>query len=460
MLLAAWLWLAASAVHAHAPVPRRVVLTPDASAIALSLPGFGLLFRPRSDQPFSYVCDALLGLKPSDTVPSLAFLADGSLLIGSADGVRNLAPDGCPRANAGGELAAASVVAMAVRPGTPEIAYAVVSGSSAGLWRSLDGGKHWELRSKVDESELTSALVVSASNPDHVYLSVRAAAGPIVLASTDGGASLTKHAQDLALTLLSADGRALFPLWAISRDALTVGNRGLAILRAQGPAGPWQTMLRVNYFGGLVVDAAGVIWVGDEIGGLYRSDDGGDSFRNSDSDADLGCLASSGGGALWACTPGTPKEPALQKLVSGQPRTDIVAISAVDQLVSCPGLDVAKTCAAAWVEWQRDVRLLPVTSQDAGAAAPADAGQSADADAMLDAGASSAETTDAMTTESDDGDDTKDAAASLPPAPRTRSDCALTPARSATGLASQARSVPALSWLLGVLLLLRRRRRA
>jgi hypothetical protein len=104
----------------------------------------------------------------------------------------------------------------------------------------------------------------------------------------------------------------------------------------------------------------------------------------------VACLAAANG-ALWACTPGTTKEPALQRIVAGQPRSALVMLDGVDQRVSCRDQDVSQRCAAAWNEWQRDVRQLPVLSADAGAVAASDAGdlgETRDASAAIaDAGA-------------------------------------------------------------------------
>lgn len=365
--LSAW---ACSLAHAHAPLPQRVAVTSDGGAIALSLPGFGLVFRAREGQPFAYACDALLGIAPSDRAPALSFLRDGSLLMGSPSGVRIVSAEGCPGAAIDGPLASAAIVTMS--KGAADTVYAVASGGASGLWRSSDGGQHWQLRAAVADSENATALAVSARSPEQLYISLRAGAGATLLASNDGGASFTAHAQTLPLTLLSADGPAPYPLWAVTRDALTMGNRGLAVMRAQRPEGPWQEAQRVNYFGGLTIDAQGVIWIGDEIGGLQRSDDGGAHFQNLEADADIACLTAANG-TLWACTPGTNAEPALQRIANGQPRSAVVTLDAVDQLVSCRDQDVSQRCAAAWSEWQRDVLQRPLAT-DAAAPVPVDAG--------------------------------------------------------------------------------------
>jgi hypothetical protein len=356
LAVAALLCSLSADVRAHAPVPRRVAVSRDGASIALALPGFGMLFRAQADAPFVYACDALLGLPASDVPPAFSFVSDGSLLVAGAAGVQLVAPNGCPRQDVTSELTQASLVTLGASRGTPDVAYAVVSGDKAGVWRTTDGGRRWEKRSNLTAAELTSALVVAAADPNTLYLSQSAPSGATVLASTDGAASWQTFTQAEELTLLSAAGPASFPLWAVARDAAAVGNRGFAILRAEGPAGPWQWTLRVNYFGGLVVDEHDVVWAADELSGIHRSDDAGETFILA-AEAAVACLAHARD-ALWACTPTTLEEPALQKLTEGV-LTEAVALDQVDELAQCPEREVADVCGAAWAEWQRDVLLRP-----------------------------------------------------------------------------------------------------
>jgi hypothetical protein len=91
------------------------------------------------------------------------------------------------------------------------------------------------------------------------------------------------------------------------------------IARAPDPEGPWQEALRVHFFGGFAVDARGetpVIWVGDEGGSVFRSDDGGDSFVDAYPSLASACLAQ-GPDALWSCTPGSTRQTALSSLPRG-----------------------------------------------------------------------------------------------------------------------------------------------
>lgn len=368
--------------HAHAPESRRVALSRDAAAIAVAIPGFGLLHRARAEASFVYVCDALLGARPTDVVPTLAFLRDGSLLVGSIDGVRVLGPDGCPRSettreparDASSDLRDATVIALAAHQGETETAYAVTAGAGGGLWRSRDGGRGWLLRATLALPERVTALLASPDDPELIYLSQPSGQSSTILLSRDGGATLESFPQEGALTLVAVQSGPTPRLWATARDAESVGNRGLSILRSDGPLGPWRSVLRVNYFGGLSIAPDGTLWVGDEGGGVHRSLDGGESFHNVTPDAAVACMTHAGG-ALWACTPGATAQPALMMLREEQPTlAPVMAFADVQRLVSCASAPpVEQTCAAAWVEWQRDVLMRVAAGVDAGTDAAVDA---------------------------------------------------------------------------------------
>jgi hypothetical protein len=225
-----------------------------------------------------------------------------------------------------------------------------------------------------------------ADRPQQVYWTTDDAQGTWLSWSDDGGGAIKTAPRSKTLSLLHAEGHGSGRLWASARDDQTVGNRGLAILRADDPQGPWQTMLRVNYFGGFVVDPEGVIWVGDEIGSLYRSHDGGESFENLAHETDVACLAY-GGSALWACSPAAPQDPVLYVLRGeGAPLAKAVALAEVDQLVACPGTDVTRACGNAWVEWQRDVLMRPLESTPLPMPADVDAGPAPVASSGADCG--------------------------------------------------------------------------
>jgi hypothetical protein len=378
-LVAALCGSIASRASAHAPQGRTAAVSADGASAAIALPGFGLLLRTKRSPRFAYLCDALLGNQPSDAVPTLAFLADGSLLMGAADGVRVITPDGCPLAAPDNPLSRAVVIALAADPGASRIAYAVTGRERAGLWRSEDGGRTWTMRSRPPNADTVSALLIDAANPDQIYLSENTTVGhSAVLMSSDRGATFSTFDQERALSLLHSPGGVSQRFWAMARSADNTTNRGFDILHATSAAGPWGFALRVNYFGGFSVDPHGSISIGDEGGGVYRSSDGGDTFTNVAPDTAVACL-SYAHDAWWACTPGTNQQPALSieadDVDAGPTFDGVVAFSDVDQLVDCGAdVDVAKRCAAAWIEWRRDV-LMQDVSMDAGASVPSDAGR-------------------------------------------------------------------------------------
>jgi outer membrane protein assembly factor BamB len=335
--------------------------------VAVSLPGFGMVVRGGEGQRFKYACDALLDTPPSNTPPALALRPDGTLLIGSYDGLRAMGRDGCPRALEGA-LRSQPVYALAQDAAT------MFAFAGDGVWRSTDAGDSWELRSPFASGGLVTGFVLADGK-------LYASQGARVLVSTDEGASFTASMPERPVTLLAVDTA----LWAVARTAMPVGNRGYELWRADAAEGPWKSVLSLNYFGGLAVDAAGTVWVGDEGGGLLRSLDR-ETFTNVAPRLYPSCVHAEGE-RVYTCNEDLPTVPALY-LANAEGQEPVFTPSQVDELVSCEG--VASLCATAWVEWQRDVllrQLLPdggVASADA--SVPADVGMLVDAGIAVDAG--------------------------------------------------------------------------
>ena len=248
-----------------------------------------------------------------------------------------------------------------------------MSGGNAppALYRSRDGGVHWELRSSFANANAVTALVLDRADPDAVYVSHPSGGGAAIERSLDGGATFTAFEQERAIVLLHVAGGATPRLWAMAR---TGAVRGIDILRAARPEGPWQDALRVNFFGGFAADAeTGALWVGDEGGGVYRSVDGGDTFENVAPKSAVACLAHANG-ALWACTPGTARQPALQVWRESGSFEPVAAFTDVDRLIECADTaEVPLQCAAAWAEWRADVLGLASVAGSAGTRAEAGA---------------------------------------------------------------------------------------
>lgn len=357
------LCLVTARASAHAPLPRGLAVSPDGVGVALALPGFGVLLRTAAAPGFAYACDALLGIPPSDAPAAVQYFADGSLLLASSGGLRTFDADGCEQAAPHVALGRAPISAIAIH-GASQMAYAVATELGEGVWRSEDGGASWQLRGAIEDSANVNALLVDAEDSAQLYVSSGASDADAALrVSSDGGATFQAYPQARVVRLLAVEDAG--QLWAVARALDHKANRGFDILHADAASAPWQSRLRVNFFGGLTITDNGEIWVGDEGGGVYRSTDRGASFALVESPRSISCLASAGN-EVWACTPDLPSAPALNVLdgaaVSFEPA---LSLADVDAQVTCAqhnqGVD---PCQAAWVEWQRDVMgRVPVLAE-------------------------------------------------------------------------------------------------
>jgi hypothetical protein len=295
----------------------------------------------------------------------MSFAADGSLLVGSTSGFRSVDTNGCPRADFGGELQRQPVVGIAVHPARQDVVYAVTDAAFPRVFRSSDGGTTWEQRSTLVAMNPVTALVLDPSEPEIVYVSQATPGGGSLLhVSKDGGTSFSTITQKPGLTLLDVEpavgDAGTARLWAVGRSATAMGIQGFSLFGAASLSGPWSSVHDVRFFGGFARDPGGALWLGDEAGGVYRSTDGGGSFTDVSPTTAVSCLDFAQG-TLWGCTPGLATQNALVAWNDdGQAFGGVVTLANVTRMADCsPETDVATKCAAAWVEWQRDILMVP-----------------------------------------------------------------------------------------------------
>ena len=146
----------------------------------------------------------------------MAYRSDGTLLVGTAHGLRMLSTDGCP--SSAMPLADVAIEALAVHPTKAQRVFAitVAPDSSPVLQRSDDGGESWTPGAALAMLPVT-ALVLDPSDPQKLYVSQTVAAEEASIAvSSDGGATLITFEQSRALTLLHAQASPA-RLWAMAR---------------------------------------------------------------------------------------------------------------------------------------------------------------------------------------------------------------------------------------------------
>ncbi|HEV2854836.1 MAG TPA: hypothetical protein VHC97_18725 [Thermoanaerobaculia bacterium] len=158
------------------------------------------------------------------------------------------------------------------------------AGTGHALYRTTDGGDSWKLLSRGIPGGSVNWLAASAADPQTVYALVQGVSEAGLYRTTNGGNSWRRVVEPpvvtpaglQALTSLAADPRSPSILYA------TLSNGD--VLRSTDGARSWSTVGRLPgpYPVDLTPDpfAARVLYAGlDFLGGVFRSDDGGATWR-------------------------------------------------------------------------------------------------------------------------------------------------------------------------------------
>src|SRR5688500_3955785 len=223
-----------------------------------------------------------------------------------------------PQVRAGDALGSASVGAVAVAPSDPNVVYvgmgsACIRGNVSagdGVYKSTDAGATWRHAGLADAGQI-GRIQVHPTDPERVYVAVLGHAfGPNktrgVFRSQDGGKTWEKvlYVSDKAgavdLAMDPSNPRILYAAtWEALRQPWTAvsGGPGSGLWRTTDGGDTWQPLTE-----GLPEGTKGRIGVAAsparpgrvfalvehaEKSGLYRSDDGGKSFRQVSSDRNL-----------------------------------------------------------------------------------------------------------------------------------------------------------------------------
>ena len=215
-----------------------------------------------------------------------------------------------------GQLNTGSIGALTVAPSDPNVLYAgtgehavrgVMTSAGDGVYRSGDGGATWQ-HLGLDSSRHISEIVVHPQNPDHVYVAVQGAVHGDseergVYRSTDGGqhwqrvlyVDATTGAADLSMD--PTNPRVLYAgMWDHRRYPWTVrsGGPGSGLYKTTDGGTTWDQLTDglPDTLGKVAVSVsparpnrvfANLEAAGDS-GGVYRSDDGGKSWQQTSKD--------------------------------------------------------------------------------------------------------------------------------------------------------------------------------
>lgn len=218
-----------------------------------------------------------------------------------------------------GQLGSASVGAVAVAPSDPDVVYIgmgeaqlrsnVLQGD--GVYRSVDGGRRWT-HLGLEDTHAISRIRIDPDDADRVYVAALGHPfGPYaergVFRTTDGGRSWERvlfrdertGAIDLALD--PNDPHVLYAtLWEVYRKPwrLWSGGPGSGIFKSTDGGDTWIELTRhpgfpAGVLGKMTVAVSGAdsrrVWanVESQDGGLYLSDDAGESWRLVNEDRDI-----------------------------------------------------------------------------------------------------------------------------------------------------------------------------
>ena len=220
----------------------------------------------------------------------------------------------CGWQSAGGAIGGQSVQDAFIDPGDASRAFAIGLAPAAGggsvytVFESDDGGASFDaVRYRGGPGELVLGVESARSDPSTVYLSLASPGGaPVLARSNDGGASWQKT--NLSATLGAAQIRivAVDPTdpGRLFLRAIGVSDEGLALVEGGGATVTRAVTFSRGALRAFVRTASGKILAGglaDGAAALYRSDDGGATFRPLPSPFGLRALAERGG-VIYAAT--------------------------------------------------------------------------------------------------------------------------------------------------------------
>lgn len=343
--------LASSPAAAHVALVRG--LETAAAGTAVLVPGFGVALATEQGESYRYACDAQLGTTPYNEQQHLVSLQDHGWLLADPGGLHRISASGCAAPAPQGFPRERAVLAVAVAPGAEPTAYVVDDQSR--IYRSEDAGATWHVLAELAAALPVTGLAIAGDAPHRIYVSQSSSKQASLAWSSDGGVSFETAplpGESGLVTLQAVQSGEVDRLWL---SASQPTSRDVAIWR-MNVGGEAVTVHQVRFFGGLAL-GDDVVWVGDEAGGLYRSEHD-DPFSVLEPDLAVSCLHHDRAGSLWVCTPTTSDQNAV--LVSddlGETLRPQLALQQVQALVECPGA-VKDQCASAWNEWQVDVLRL------------------------------------------------------------------------------------------------------
>ncbi|MEO0323473.1 MAG: MYXO-CTERM sorting domain-containing protein [Myxococcota bacterium] len=359
--------LSTTRAHAHGrpPALRQLAIDPDNADRWVAQATWGLATSDDGGESWRWTCAAAYGADPTFEDPRLA-LIDGAIHLASFGGIR-ASPGGCDWETS---LSADLASDLVVTPDGGALAL-IFEGERDRLVR-YEGGGPAETLFEAPDDVLFDRVVVAPSDRSEVYLSGRVPLGPmrerqlVLLASTDAGASFLRtdiarvgEEYSLIVDAVDADDARTVYAHALNFDGEMAPER---VLRSRDGGASFEAVLGVPQVGGLLSLSGGRVFVGSRLGGLWLSNDGGNTFARI-ADESVQCLTRRGD-ALLVCTDQALDGFALGQLaLANAARGEIVPLLRLDEIrdpAVCPRCSATGITCPGWLpDIVQDLAIAP-----------------------------------------------------------------------------------------------------
>jgi hypothetical protein len=365
---------------------------------------FGLVVSTDGGERWRWSCAAAYGADPTIEDPDVVVADDGSVILGTFDGIEHGEPDLCEFAASLGDVQGAFAVDLEADPIRPERTWGLIStGLRADLLvRSDDRGRSWEPVGSPFEELLLERMAIAPSDSARIYI----------------GAAIPSPTTPRAFFLRSDDGGETFaqieiPLIEGERQCRVLGvdptnsdrvfvriargqfdTRPERLLYTADGGATFESVLELpNMLGFAISEDGSAVWASSALNrGIWAASGGGTSFEQVSS-LNAQCLAARGN-ELWACADQLAAGFAVGRSTDGGARFEpVFRFEDGTVLVECARCSTAGVECPAWQgDLNADLRAY-LTGQDAGmtggirdAGRPTECGFDGGSGAALDAG--------------------------------------------------------------------------